>query len=140
MSHHKDAHDDTLIHESPDIRRRMRLRAGIAKYTFTNLFEALRSRRKYVRNATIALLGFPNADDQSGSAQTAQEIRSILEEQGAHIRELDASSSSGTELKNSLKGTDAVIIATDHRVFRALRPREFREIGIDVVIPTTLRE
>ncbi len=117
----------------------MRLRAGIAHYTFTTLFEAMRSRSKYVRNATIALLGFPQPEDKSDGAQTAQEIRDVLTAQGARIRELDSSSVSAADLKNRLKGSDAVIIASDHRVFRALRPREFREIGIDVVVPTTLR-
>lgn len=131
--------DDTLIHESSDIRRRMRLRDGIAKYTFTNLFEALRSRRKYVRNATVALLGFPQENTDSPSSHTAQEIRDMLQNQGALVRELDSSATTGADLKSRLKGTDAVIIATDHRIFRALRPREFREIGIDVVIPTNLR-
>jgi len=128
---------DDHARPTPDIRRRRRVYHGVPFYTVKVLIELLRLRGKFLRGARIALIGFETPNEN------ADEIRTILLRHGARISAIETGSRQrkpNDELIDALRGADGVIIASDHPLFRAMRPREFRELGIDIVVPTTLRE
>lgn len=111
---------------------------GVSAYTLKVLVEALRMKRRSLRGARVALLGF-SFDD---AHPHARETRALLLMRGAHVIDVDAPparSKLDHETIDALSGADAVVIATEHPVFRAMRPKEFKDIGIDIVIPTATR-
>ncbi len=132
----------TKIPRTSDVRRLRRSRAGIAAYTIRHLAEALKRQRRYVAGATIVLVGFEEHED-GRACENASEIISSLERNGARIRHVSTSLPTfdlyRAALEHALRGADAVLLDTDNRYFRALRPKEIRALGAPVVIPTSLR-
>ncbi len=120
----------------PDIRRRIRTQSDPAQYALKILLERLRFRGRLLSGSTIILLGFHPNTSQKRSRATHL-IQETLEKHGAHVRIFDSEGEPQVP-EAALRGADAVIIATDSRIFRFLRPADFRKLGIDTVIPTTL--
>ncbi|MBV9159217.1 MAG: hypothetical protein JO019_01310 [Candidatus Kaiserbacteria bacterium] len=123
---------------TPDIRRRFRERYGAASYTLKVLVDALRLRGKPLRGSRVAVLGIPFG---RGDAQ-AEELRTYLLRAGARLASIDEDGEirrMNDELEDQLCGADAVVISSAHPLFRAVRPREFKELGVDIVIPIAPR-
>ena len=111
---------------------------GISSYTLKVLVDALRTKGRSLRGARIALLGF-SFDD---AHPHAEETRALLVDRGAHVVTLDVPAARrklDDDVADSLSGADAVVIATEHPAFRAIRPKEFKDLGVDIVIPTATR-
>ncbi len=111
---------------------------GVPLYTLRVLFERLRLKNIPLRGACIALVGFVFDE----AHPYAEAIRTALLRQGARVSTVEVTSTRrklDDEVLESLEGVDAVVISTDHHVFRSVRPHEFRDIGINIVIPTTTR-
>lgn len=115
---------------------------GVPSYTIRHLAEALRKRGTYVAGATVVLIGFDDHEDTIAK-ENARDIISSLERNGARIRRVYPQKLSfemyRDALEENLAGADAVLLDTDSRHFRALRPREIRSFGVEVIIPTSLR-
>ncbi len=108
---------------------------GVSSYTLKVLVDALRLKGMPLRDARIALLGF-SFDD---AHPHAEKTRALLLARGAAVVAIDvpiARRKLDDHTVDALTGADAVVIATEHPVFRAIRPKEFKDIGIDIVIPT----
>lgn len=111
---------------------------GSPLYTLKVLIESLRMRGLALRGSRVALLGFAFDNAHPHAA----EIHALLLSHGAEVALLDAPPARHTldeDLAAALVGADAVLIPTEHPVFRAIRPKEFRAIGIQIVIPTSTR-
>lgn len=125
----------------PDIRRRLRESRNTAEYTLVVLFDALRARKRTLRGSTIALFGFPKKkDDESPPARA---IREGLANQGAHVRIFEPREHADVTpraLDDALLGVSGAIIASDARVFRLVSRKDFRSRGVDIVVPTNIRE
>ena len=133
-----DTHTDDIRRGLPDIRRRIRTKSDPAQYALKILLERFRIRGHSLSGSTVILLGFCPENSQKRSRATHL-IQETLEEHGATVRIFDIEG----ELKvpeAALRGAHAVIIATDSRIFRFLRPADFRKLDIDIVIPTTLEQ
>lgn len=139
MDYQRDIHE----HDAgrPDIRRRMRTSRNAAEYSLVVLLDALRSKHIPFRDSTIVLVGFPKAHDEE--TRNARIIRETLHKQGARIRHFmpaEHADVTPRSLDDALQGATAAMIATDSRAFRLVSRKDFRSRGIDVVIPTDLRE
>ncbi len=111
---------------------------GVSSYTLKVLVDALRIRGFPLRGSRIALLGFTFDSAHPG----ATDIRSLLTSRGAHVMMVAASEGRrklDDKTIESLRNANAVVIAMEHPVFRAVRPKEFKAIGIGIVIPATTR-
>ncbi len=122
--------------------RRLRARSGPSKHALKTLAKALQLRGKYLTGSTVVLIGFDG--DLSGSAEQARRaICTTLERHGARIRIFSTKGekyeSYRVSLGEMLDGADAAMIDTDSKIFRAVRPKDLRSHGIDIVIATTLR-
>jgi UDP-N-acetyl-D-mannosaminuronate dehydrogenase len=130
------------IPRAPDVRRLRRSRAGVASYTIRHLAEALRKNERYVTGAKIVFVGFDEQDDEDAK-NNAFEILTSLERNGATLLHVPTKSLTFHQyrdrLQEALRGADAILLDTDSRYFRALRPKEIRSFGAPVIIPTSLR-
>lgn len=133
------AHDDI---KPTDIRRRLRAKGGVVPYTLRQLAEALRRRQRYLTGSKVVLIGF-TGHAEAHAKEAGEEIVSSLRRFGARVRTVDVESRDYAgfriELANALRDADAALIDTDSRFFKALRPREVRALGVDILIPTSLR-
>ena len=120
----------------------MRSKTGIATYTLRLLAEALQKRQRYIVGSRIVLIGFTGHTDEHARKE-CEEIVSTLKRNGAEVHSLDASFDNYADfriqLTNVLRHADAALIDTDSRFFKALRPKEVRALGVNIVIPTSLR-
>lgn len=107
-------------------------------YTVSLLAQSLRKRRKQLARSTIALLGLAYKRDIGDERESpAHTIRDILEKRGAVVRVFDPhvkNKSTHQSLEETMQDTDAVLIATDHSVFRTLTPFHFMQSGVNVVV------
>lgn len=133
--------DDESRHWTADIRRRMRAHMGPATHALKILAEAFKQRGKYMMGARVLLVGFDEAQEPQ-AVQEAARIEETLVKHGAEVEVLAAEELSGDTFRERLfklvKRFDAILIDTDSKHFRALRPKELRDRGADIVIATTL--
>lgn len=115
-----------------------RINNGMPYFTVRILTDELRGQRKRLRGARVALLGLSyKADIPDMRESPALEIRESLEKHDVKLRVYDPyvlHESTVRDLRTAIKDADAVIIATDHAVFRSLTPRQFEECGVKIVI------
>lgn len=86
----------------------------------------------------IALLGLAYKRDVSDLRESPSlDIEKILREEGASVATFDPlvlEKSSATSLAGALQGADAVLLATDHTVFRKLRPSDLAGTPVRVIV------
>lgn len=122
---------------------------GMPRYTVNRLLEALREqgmlRREdavpgapRLRGIRVALLGLAYKRDIDDLRESpALEIEALLREEGADVITFDPyvpSRSSVATLTDALVVADAVVLATDHSVFRELTPAQVRGTPVRVVV------
>jgi hypothetical protein len=99
-------------------------------------------RGAYLAGLHVVLVGFAEFPSESDAATAAHDITLTLRRYGAAVRTFESRPASTAayraELFDALRGANAVMIDTDSPHFRAVRPKELRAIGIDIIIPTTL--
>lgn len=114
---------------------------GPATHALKILAEAFKQRGKYMMGARVLLVGFDEAQEPQ-AVQEAARIEETLVKHGAEVEVLAAEELSGDTFRERLfklvKRFDAILIDTDSKHFRALRPKELRDRGADIVIATTL--
>ncbi|MDR3571816.1 MAG: hypothetical protein P4L81_06535 [Candidatus Pacebacteria bacterium] len=104
------------------------------KYAATVLADLLREKRIAIKDVTVALLGLVDEND-SAQESVGSRIREALEKRGAQVQAYDPYlAGAGTDLKSTLEQAQAAVIASDSPVFRNLTPRQFEELGIQVVL------
>ncbi|MEY4747731.1 MAG: hypothetical protein RLZZ416_780 [Candidatus Parcubacteria bacterium] len=114
-----------------------RINSGMPTYTVGVLERALREKNKRLLRSRVALLGLtykPDVPDIRESPALA--IRDILTSRGASVRSYDpyVLGSSARTLEEALEGADAAIIATDHAAFRSLKPSDFLNRGVEILV------
>lgn len=111
---------------------------GMPQFTIELLEKALKKDGKKLKKAKIAVLGIsykPNVGDSRESPSF--EIIELLEKKGAHVRTYDPYVPDKSNAKNfheATLGADAVIVATAHKEFTQLAPRDFINRGVRIVI------
>jgi nucleotide sugar dehydrogenase len=107
-------------------------------YAVSLVARALRKRRKHLARSSVALLGLAYKRDVPDERESpAHKIREHLEKRGAVVRSFDPfipEKSSVSSLDEAMEGSDAVLIATDHSLFRALTPFHFMRAGVDIIV------
>jgi UDP-N-acetyl-D-mannosaminuronate dehydrogenase len=107
-------------------------------YTVRVLESLMESRKKKLPGATVALLGLSYKRDIPDLRESpALVIQSALVKEGAQVRSFDPyllSRSSVRSLDEALDGADAIIIATDHTLFRSLTPEDIERHGIRFLV------
>lgn len=115
-----------------------RINNGMPHYTVRLLQTELEKKGKRLQNSTVALLGLAYKKDVPDMRESpAVAIKKILVERGVDVRSHDPYALSASEFRTveeALQGADAVVVATDHTLFRTLSPQQFAEAGISVVI------
>lgn len=103
-------------------------------YVVNVLSDALREQRVELKKVSVALLGISNGNG-TGEEGIGAKIGSALAKKGVRTRTYDPDvAGAGFDLKETLEGADAAIIAGDQPMFRSLSPRQFEELGVRVVI------
>jgi UDP-N-acetyl-D-glucosamine dehydrogenase len=107
-------------------------------FVVESLEKSLEKRAMKLAGTVIAVLGLAyKADVDDPRESTSLELVRILEKKGATVLTYDPyikEQSSAKTLNDALSHADAVIVATAHEPFRALRPHDFVKHGIRVVI------
>ncbi len=114
-----------------------RINTKMPLYTARLLERSLREQDKKIEGSVIALLGLSYKRDIPDMRESpARAIRETLERRGAIVRAYDpfAPGSTVRTLDDALRDADAVVIATDHSVFRALTPQYFEKFGVGIVV------
>ncbi len=115
-----------------------RINNSMPFYAVKLLSDALIEDNQTLRSSTIALLGLAYKRDVPDTRESpALVIRDALRKNGATVRTFDpyaAGASDVKTLEEALRGADAVIIATDHTLFKTLTPKNFEDAGISIVI------
>ncbi len=107
-------------------------------YTLKILSRLLRERGKKLRGAKVALLGLSYKRDIGDTRESpALIIRDELMSRGASLRSFDPhvpKESTVESLEDALSGADALVIATDHSIFRSIVPSTLLKNGVGVVV------
>lgn len=108
------------------------------KYTVRRLSQALREKGTKLKGATIALLGLAYKRDVPDLRESpAVEIEKELYAKGANVKVFDPlipARSNVDTLEDALEGADAVVVATDHALFRNLTPEYVKKLGVTLVV------
>lgn len=115
-----------------------RINNNMPNYTVSMLEDALEEQEKNMHGSTVALLGLAYKRDVPDIRESPSiAIRRGLLAGGANVRVFDPyilAESSVKSLEEALDGADAVLIATDHSLFRSLTPQLLEKFGISVVV------
>lgn len=107
-------------------------------YTVDLMVEALKSKGKNIRGATIALLGLAyKADIDDCRESPALAIAAELERRGAVVVKHDPfvpDLSDAPTIEAALVGADGALIATAHTAFKKLSPETLAKAGVDILI------
>jgi len=105
------------------------------EYAVTVLTDALREQKIPVRGIPVALLGLSDKKGVMVEGGVGLRMRDALKRKGMLVQAYDPYiAGAGSDLKETLKGARAAVIASDHRMFETLSPRQFEEFGISIVI------
>lgn len=111
---------------------------GMPGYTVDKLEAALKESKRELKGTKVGLLGLSYKRDVPDVRESpALEIRRELKERGAEVIVFDPyipEESTAASLEEVLKNTDAIVIATDHKQFKNLSPKNFEESGVSVVV------
>ena len=97
------------------------------EFTVEQLFEALNESGIKLKSAKVTVLGLsykPNVADDRESP--SYKLIKILKDKGANLAIFDPyflEKSTVTTLKEAIKKADAIIVATDHKEFKKLLPK-----------------
>lgn len=120
------------------LKQARKINNGMPGYLVNELKQALKERKRPLKNAQIALLGLAYKKDIGDLRESpALHIRELLEKAGAKVRVYDPyvqEQSTVDTLSQAMDGADAVLIATDHTEFRNLSPGAFDQHGVDLVV------
>ncbi|QQS58701.1 nucleotide sugar dehydrogenase [Candidatus Peregrinibacteria bacterium] len=120
------------------LRRAREINNSMPEYTVSLLVDALNDCHKSIRGTRIGILGISyKAEVGDIRNSPAMHIRDILEEKGAEVQMYDSFLSEVSDKKNTaeiLEYAEAILIATNHKEFRALSPEDFLRYDIGVVI------
>ncbi|RJR13357.1 nucleotide sugar dehydrogenase [Candidatus Parcubacteria bacterium] len=106
-------------------------------YTVDILERVLQDEGDALVNSRIAVLGLAyKADIDDMRESPSHKIIEELKDRGARPVSFDpyVKSSTTSTLEDALQGSRAAIIATPHRMFRALSPQNFLDHGVSIVI------
>ncbi len=115
-----------------------RINSAMPEHTAQLVVKGLNDVKKSINGSKVAVLGLTykaNIDDDRESP--SYEIIKHLEEYGAEVVTFDPyllKKSTQSSLDDSLKGVDAVVIATNHREFIGMSANDFSKRGIKVII------
>lgn len=111
---------------------------NMPSYTVRRLRQALNERGQRLADTRVALLGLSYKRDVADTRESpAFVIAEKLEENGATVISYDPFFSQMNDyltLQDTLEAADAVVIATDHSLFKKLTPQIFEHYDVDVVI------
>lgn len=111
---------------------------SMPKFAVTLLRQALAKKHIRIRGARIALLGLAYKRDISDTRESpALQVRDELEKIGIKVNTFDPyvpTLSTAKTLKEALQNTQAVVIATDHQLFRSLSPELLVKQNINIVL------
>jgi len=111
---------------------------GMPHHTVGIAAKALREKGKKMRGARIALLGLAYKRDIGDMRESpALVIRDELAARGATVRSFDPyvpKESTVESIEDALSGADALVIATDHSMFRGISPSLLLKHGVSVVV------
>lgn len=111
---------------------------GMPKYTVDKLESTLEKLNVPLAGTVVTLLGLAYKRDIPDMRESpALDIKKELIERGATVVAYDShilEKSNAQSLEEALAGSEAVIIATDHREFKTLTPDNFKHAGVRVVI------
>lgn len=104
-------------------------------YAVSLLFDALSEEKIPLNKSVIALLVISGQDGDPSGESIGSKIRAVLTKKGADVRVYDPYiAGAGSDLKKTLEGAEAAVVASDHPILRNLLPRQFEELGVLVVI------
>ncbi len=115
-----------------------RINNGMPEFAVERLQDGLNTIQKSISGTTVAVLGLSyksNIDDCRESPSF--DIIKLLEEKGAIVKTYDPfvpHRSSESSLETALVGTEALIVATGHSVFRELNSQSLNNAGVRVVV------
>jgi UDP-N-acetyl-D-glucosamine dehydrogenase len=114
------------------------INSSMPHFTVGLVERTLREAGKNLNGSSVAVLGLaykPDIDDVRESP--ALEIVKLLEERGATVKTFDPyvpeTSTAGSK-EEALMGTEAAVIATAHREFTRLSPRDLKRLGVRILI------
>lgn len=113
-----------------------RINNQMPQYVIRLLQESFDERKKSLRGSVVVVLGLADRKDAPRARGSgAHAIPSALEKKGATVRIFDPYiPGAGRDIKETLIGADAAVIATDHSAFSSLNPRHFEELGVHIVV------
>lgn len=113
-----------------------RVNSKMPSYTIKILERALKQKKKFLSGSRVALLGLSYKRDVGDIRESpALIIRDLLARRGAYVQAYDPYVAEGMQrLEDALKDADAALIATDHKEFCALTPKQFLAAGVSLVI------
>lgn len=115
-----------------------RINNSMPQFTAELVQSALNEKKKAINGARVAVLGLAYKSDISDCRESPSfEIIKHLRELGASVVAHDPfvlQKSDAQSLDEALEGSDAVVIATAHSVFKALTPDDFKKYGIEVIV------
>jgi len=130
------AQQNGFSHEFLKLARR--INNHMPAYTVSILREALRAQGIHMRNTRVAVLGLaykPEIDDcrESPAFKVIASLRRLGVRTVSYDPFVEKSCDAAT-LEEALIGAKAVVITTAHRVFAALKPKDFLRHGVRVVV------
>jgi nucleotide sugar dehydrogenase len=107
-------------------------------YTVRLVEKGLKEKGKQLEGARVSVLGLAyKAEIDDCRESPAFEIIKILKEKGAKVVVFDPHTPDKSDvgkIEEALSGSEAVVIATDHALFRGLKGSELAGFGIKVVV------
>lgn len=106
-------------------------------YAANALSELFREKNIQLKGSSIALLGLSDDAGSGSDDGIGFQIRNALVKKGVVVKAYDPFvAGAGLDLKQTLDGAQAVVIASGHSMFRDLGPRQFETFGISMVLDT----
>jgi nucleotide sugar dehydrogenase len=122
------ARDHGFNHEFLSLARK--INNGMPAFTVERLIDGLKEAGQEIKDARVAVLGLSyKADVADDRESPSYKLIDALEENGAQVATYDPfmpDKSSAKDLAEALRGKDAVILATNHKEFLAIRPAELK--------------
>lgn len=123
-------------HEFLSVARRINNSMPI--FTVDMLEEALNTDKRVIKNAKVTVLGLAyKANIGDDRESPSYEIVKELKHRGAKVETYDPfvlHKSTVKTLKEALKFAEAVVIATNHKVFKSLSQKIFKDNNINIVV------
>lgn len=120
------------------LRLARRINNGMPHFAVEQAIAGLNEKKQAINGAKVAVLGLAyKADIDDSRESPSYEIIKNLGEYGAKTISYDPyvlRDSTAKSLEEAVNGADAVIIATNHKEFKELKPEFFQKHGVKVVV------